>query len=90
MKWSSKVKSLKLFQINNNKNTYKLYSVFICHIMETEETYIGEYNKDDGEIGLFEWRQIGIILATLYKHIIIIKKWNRKGIVYKFHSEKIG
>ncbi len=28
------------------------------HIMETEETYVGEYNKDNGDIGLFEWGQI--------------------------------
>ncbi len=48
----------------------------MCHIMETEETYVGEYNNDDGDIGLFGWGQIGIILGALYKDIIIIKKWN--------------
>ncbi len=90
MKWSSKVKSLKLFYINTNQNTYKIYSVFMRHIMETEETYKAEHNKDDGDIGLFEWGQIGIVLRVLYKGIIIIKKLNIKRIIYKFGSEKIG
>ncbi len=62
----------------------------MCYIMKTEKTCEGEYNKNDRDIGLFDSGQTGIILAALYKDIIIIKKWNIKGIIYKFDSEKIG
>ncbi|MCP4140259.1 MAG: hypothetical protein GY755_08220 [Chloroflexi bacterium] len=58
--------------------------------METVKTYEGEDNKNDIDIGLFDSGQTGIILGALCKDIIIIKKLNIKGIIYKVDSEKIG
>ncbi len=64
--------------------------VFLWHILYTEKTYEGEDNKNDIDIGLFDSGRTGIILGALCKDIIITKKLNIKGIIYKFDSEKIG
>ncbi len=41
---------LKCLYIYSNKNTYKLYSVFMQHYQENIRTYKGEYNKDNMDI----------------------------------------
>ncbi len=47
------------------------------HIIKTQTTYEGEYNKNDRNIGLFDLKQIIIIKDALDKDIITINKWNK-------------
>ncbi len=90
MKWSSKVKSLKLFYMYRNQNTYKYILFLSCIIWKTENTYECGHNKNDTDIGLFDWEQTGLKETALYEDIIIIKKWNMKTLIYKFQCSKIG
>ncbi len=57
--------------------------------METEKTYVGEFNKNDGDIGLCHLKKISTIKGASYKHIIIIKNENIKRTIYEFDAENM-